>query len=268
MIVKFNFLLVFATNLFGILLFTWPLYINPDNAPLRDLSDATWISLALSLIALVVITSSISAKLMDSKTVALVAVLVALIAALRLLGAGAIGLEPMWFLLILAARAFGVEIGYAIAVVSMIVSAIITGGIGPWLTFQILAASWMALGVKIIPKGFKGVPEIAALSSYGVIAALGYGALMDMQLWPWLLGTDTQLSYQPGAAVIENLTRFFTFHLATAMAWDIPRAILTALLIAITGRTILIALRRANARMTAISSWQIASERVKVQREV
>jgi energy-coupling factor transport system substrate-specific component len=82
-----------------------------------------------------------------------------------------------------------------------------------------------------------------------IVAGLSFGFLMDLQLWPWLLGTDTTISFVPGAAVAENLSRFITFHFLTAMAWDIPRSILTAALIAITGAPILNALRRAQRRV-------------------
>lgn len=262
-----NYSLIAITNFFGVILISWPLFIS-DNAPLlRNLSNATWLSLGLSIFAVAILFSNISAKLLDSKTVALVAVLVALIAALRLLGAGAIGLEPMWFLLIIAARALGIELGYVIAIVAMTLSALITGGIGPWLPFQILIASWIALGVAVIPSNLTGKLEILTLSFYGFCVGLLYGALMDLQLWPWILGTDTQLSYQPGAAVSENLARFLTFHFATALAWDLPRAILNSLLIALTGSSVLFALRRANSRMSAVAQWRQINERAKAQTE-
>ena len=77
-----------------------------------------------------------------------------------------------------------------------------------------------------------------------VISGMAFGFLMDLQLWPWLLGGDTQISFLPGAGIEENLSRFLTFHLLTAMAWDIPRSILTAALVALTGAPILNALRR------------------------
>jgi energy-coupling factor transport system substrate-specific component len=68
---------------------------------------------------------------------------------------------------------------------------------------------------------------------------------MDLQFWPWVLGSSTQLSYIPGGALSENFSRFITFHFASSMAWDIPRAILTSVLIAMTATPFLRALRRA-----------------------
>ena len=67
---------------------------------------------------------------------------------------------------------------------------------------------------------------------------------MDLQFWPWVLGSNTQLSYIPGGALSENLSRFITFHFASSMAWDIPRAFLTSVLIVATATPFLQALRR------------------------
>ena len=67
---------------------------------------------------------------------------------------------------------------------------------------------------------------------------------MDLQFWPWVLGSNTQLSYIPGGALSENLSRFVAFHFASSMAWDIPRAILTSILIVLTATPFLRALRR------------------------
>lgn len=241
-----------ATNLLGLALFAWPLVLPADVVILSDLRDATWLAAAIAAVAVIMIAAQISARLLDSKSVAIVAILVALIAALRLMGAGAVGLEPMWFLLILAARAFGSQLGYAIALLSMLVSALFTGGVGPWLPFQIFAAGWVAIGVALIPKTLPLKFEVVALALYGALAAFLFGFLMDLQLWPWLLGTDTQLSFQSGASVAENLGRFITFHFASALAWDLPRALLTFSLILLTGQAVLNALRRAKHRL----GWQ------------
>ena len=97
---------------------------------------------------------------------------------------------------------------------------------------------------------------------FGVFAAGAFGILMDLQFWPWALGSNTQLSYIPGGSIAENLSRFITFHFASAMAWDIPRAIFTSVLIAFTGPSVLSALRRTYTR-AAFLTPVVFSERVK-----
>jgi energy-coupling factor transport system substrate-specific component len=174
--------------------------------------------------------------------------LAAIIAALRPLGAGAVGIEPMWFILILSARVFGPSFGFLLGVISMFASALLTGGMGPWLGYQIFAAAWVGMLAGFLPKKVSPKLEIFMLAIYGVIASMLFGILMDLQFWPWTLGTGTQLSYIPGGMFSENLSRFFTFHFLTAMAWDVPRAIFTASLILVTGRSILSALHRTHTR--------------------
>jgi energy-coupling factor transport system substrate-specific component len=99
-----------------------------------------------------------------------------------------------------------------------------------------------------LPKKLQGRAEIILLATFGAFASMLFGILMDLQFWPWTLGTGTQLSYIPGGPITENIYRFFSFHFLTAMAWDIPRAIFTSTLILITGRSILSALNRTHTR--------------------
>jgi energy-coupling factor transport system substrate-specific component len=48
--------------------------------------------------------------------------------------------------------------------------------------------------------------------------------------------------------VTANLGRFVAFDLATSLGFDVPRAVTTAVLVAVTGRPVLLALRRAARR--------------------
>ena len=81
---------------------------------------------------------------------------------------------------------------------------------------------------------------------------------MDLQLWPWLTGIDTQLSFLDGAAITTNAGRFILFHFATSLAWDIPRAVLTSTLILLTGRAVLVTLRRTMTRLNVRAMEQAA----------
>jgi energy-coupling factor transport system substrate-specific component len=85
---------------------------------------------------------------------------------------------------------------------------------------------------------------------------------MDLQFWPWTLGGDTQLSYRAGAALSTNFAHFISYHFLSSMAWDIPRAIFTATLIAMTGKPVLHTLRRAHTRAAFMTPIEF-NERVK-----
>lgn len=241
------------TSAVSFVAFTWPLYL-PENILGYSLTqDKYWIFLALVPISLLLLGLEINKGVLDIKSIALLAVLAAIAAALRQIGAGAVGIEPMWFIIILASRVFGPTFGFALGSIGMTLSALITGGIGPWLPFQIIAASWIGLLAGSLPNKLRGRIEIALLMVVALVSGMTFGFLMDLQMWPWLLGTDTSLSFIPGDSIEANLDRFIAFHFLTAMAWDIPRSLLTAILIGVTGAPILGALRRTERRAFFIS---------------
>lgn len=250
-------------SLVSLLAFTWPLYLPESAFGLSMTQDRYWVFFLIIPLALFFLGLEINRGKIEMSALALLAVLAALAAALRQIGAGAVGIEPMWFLVILAARVFGATFGFSLGAIAMALSALLTGGIGPWLPFQIMAASWIGLLAGSLPQRLRGRLEIAMLMVIALVAGMSFGFLMDLQLWPWLLGTETAISFVPGAGVEENLTRFVRFHFLTAMAWDIPRSILTATLIAITGAPILNALRRAQKRVVFLDDL---SERAKAQK--
>jgi energy-coupling factor transport system substrate-specific component len=254
---------IVLVSLVSLLAFTWPLYLPESAFGLSMTQDRYWVFFLIIPLALFFLGLEINRGKIEISALALLAVLAALAAALRQIGAGAVGIEPMWFLVILAARVFGATFGFSLGAIAMALSALLTGGIGPWLPFQIMAASWIGLLAGSLPQRVRGRLEIAMLMVIALVAGMSFGFLMDLQLWPWLLGTETSISFVPGAGVEENLSRFVRFHFLTAMAWDIPRSILTATLIAITGAPIINALRRAQKKVVFLDDL---SERAKAQK--
>lgn len=261
-------------SLFG---FLWPFIIDA-HTNFHHLNNQIFFLLAVPL-ALALLITEISNKRLDAKSVALLGVLSALTAALRPMGAGAAGIEPMWFVLILGARVFGPSFGFVLGILSMFVSAFLTGGFGPWLAYQMFAAGWIGLAAGALPQKFgkhliRGRNEILLLISFGVFAAFLFGFLMDLQFWPWALGANTQISYSPSASIGTNFHHFVIYHFASSMAWDVPRAILTALLTILTAPAILFALRRTQRKAAFVtpiefkSAKEFAIERGRVEREV
>lgn len=256
--------------------FLWPFFLNAHSSA-HHLNNLIF-SLVGVPVALAVLIIEISNQHLDAKSVALLGVLAALIAALRPMGAGAVGIEPMWFILILSARVFGPAFGFTLGILAMFVSAMITGGFGPWLAYQMFAAGWVGLCAGLLPQKIgrfrvRGKPEVVLLALFGIFASMFFGLLMDLQFWPWALGSHTQLSYLPGASIAVNAHRFIIYHFASSMAWDIPRAFITSLLTILTGPAILFAMRRTKRRaafLTPIEFREIRqdlSERGMEQRE-
>lgn len=238
--------LLFPITLLG---FIWPFLVSS-----KEIADwASWFFLASSTVTILLLVSLVASDDLGSKNVAFLGILSALVAALRPLGIGAIGIEPMWFALILSARVMGPTFGFLLGALSMLLSALLTGGIGPWLGYQVFAAAIIGFGVGVVPKKVRGKLEISLLALYGVIAAEVFGIMMDLQFWPWALGSSTELSYLAGAPISENLNRFFSYHFLSALAWDIPRAVITMVLIVLAGKPALNALRRARHRAAFVT---------------
>jgi len=228
------------TSLIALAGFLWPFFY---------VGNLHWIFVIAIAASAFLLISEVGIGSIDAKSIALLGVMSAFITLLRPLGAGAAGLEPIWFALIIAARVFGPSWGFLLGITSMTTSALLTGGVGPWLAYQVFAAGWIGLLAGSLPQKFagkliRGATEKFLLIIVGIFAAFAFGILMDLQFWPWVLGSNTQLSYIPGGALSENVSRFITFHFASSMAWDIPRAILTSTLIAVTATPFLSALRR------------------------
>jgi energy-coupling factor transport system substrate-specific component len=237
---------LFLATLVGIGAFGWPLLAAPASA-LAGVREAPLLFALLLPVILAVVLAELGDGGIDAKTIAMLGVLTAVGAALRVLGTGIAGIEPMFFLLVLAGRAYGPGFGFALGATTMFASAIATAGIGPWLPFQMLAAGWVGAGAGLLPRA-SGRAELVLLAAYGAVAGLVYGLALNLSFWPFALGGETAISFVPGDPVGDNLRRFLGFSLLTSLGFDVPRALLTATLVLVTGTPLLRALRRAHRR--------------------
>ncbi len=230
----------------GLIAFGWPLIVDPGSGIAHG-ADAPFVFALLLPLLLAVVLAEIAEGGLDVKAVALLGVLSAVGAVLRPLGAGSAGIELVFFLLVLAGRVFGPGFGFVLGSTTLFASALITGGVGPWLPSRMPGAARVALEAGLLPRA-RGRREIALLAAYGAVAGLAYGWLLNFSFWPFAVGTGTGLSFIPGAPAWENLHRFALFSLATSLGWDLGRALTNAVLIAVTGAAVLGALRRASRR--------------------
>ena len=229
----------------GLTVFVWPLLASPRPDAAGHTTDAPLIFVLTLPVLVLVVLAEVSAGGIDAKALAMLGVLSAVNAALRPLGAGIAGIETVFFLLVLAGRVFGPGFGFVLGSTSLFASALLTAGVGPWLPFQKLAASWVGLGAGLLPRA-RGRAEIALLAGYGVLAAYAYGLLMNLSYWPYATGPGTELSYLAGAPILDNLHRFLVFSVVTSTAgWDTGRALTNLVAIVLVGPAVLVALRRA-----------------------
>lgn len=247
---------IIVASLVGIVAFGWPFLAAPQSSLVAHAHDAPLIFAIFLPVILLVVLAQFADGAMDAKSVALLGVLAAVITALRPLGAGVAGIEPIWAILILGGFALGPGFGFVLGAVSLLASAMITGGIGPWLPFQMIAAAWIGLGAGILGR----LPfmrtlanrhpwrEIAVVAGYSALAAIAYGFALNLWFWPFTVDLAPQIAFTPGAPVTENLVAWMRFNLITSLGFDLPRALLAAGLVFVAGRGIVIALRRASRR--------------------
>ncbi len=243
----------------GVVAFGWPLLADADSG-LAHSADAPWLFAALLPLLVAVVVATIADTGMDAKAVAMLGVLAAVGAALRPLGAGTAGLEPMFFLMVISGRVLGPGFGFVLGSVTMFASALLTGGVGPWMPFQMLSMGWFTMGAGLLPGAdrLRGRAEVLMLGVYGALAAFAYGTVMNLQGWTYIGGLSSGVSFHPGDPVHDNLVRFLAYCAATSVGWDLGRASLTLVLTLTVGSTVLKALRRATRR--AAFDAQVAFE--------
>jgi energy-coupling factor transport system substrate-specific component len=239
--------LVSATGAAG---FGWPLFAGPGSQVSAHAQDAPWLFAGLLVLLVAVVAASISESGLGPKAVAMLGVLAATGAALRPIGAGTAGIEPMFFLMVLSGRVLGPGFGFVLGSVTMFASALLTGGVGPWMPFQMLAMGWFTMGAGLLPgqDRLRGRWELLMLAAYGFFAAFAYGTVMNLAGWPFMDALASNVAFDPHAAVPANLARFLAYCLATSLGWDLGRAVVTVALTLLIGGTLLKALRRATRR--------------------
>jgi energy-coupling factor transport system substrate-specific component len=239
-----------AVSVVGVGAFVWPLVLSFGPAQRGHAVDAPWIFLLVLPLLLLVLAAEIADGGIDAKAIAMLGVLAGVAAILRPVTGGVSGVQLMFFVLIPAGRVFGAGFGFVLGALAMFASAVITGGGGPWLPFQMLAAGWIGLGAGLLPRA-RGRGELALLAGYGLVAGIAYGFVLNLWFWPFGAtgtGLSASVTFSPDASITENLARWIRFSLTTSLGFDVPRGIATAVAILALGRPLLLSLRRAARR--------------------
>ena len=235
---------VAVVGIVGLVAFTWPFFVTGDVA--RDHgNDAPWLFAVLLGLLAVVCLAEVTAGRLDAKTIAVLGVAAAAGGGLRLLSAGTAGLEPMFFVVIVAGRVLGPGVGFVSGALAVTTGALLTGGVGPWLPFQMICAGGIGLGAGLLPARAGGRAERWVLAAYALVTGLAFGLFMNLWFWPFL-GTNAPsgMGFVPGAPLSENLAHYGLFYLATSLAWDLPRGVLNAALVLLAGPALLRVFRR------------------------
>jgi energy-coupling factor transport system substrate-specific component len=237
----FTNLVVFALGFLSLL--------SPFIIPQASDSSATFptiISLMIVLCLLVVF-YEIQISILDSKIIAFLGVLIAINAGLRFLEnavPGPAGFSPTFFLIILTGYYFGSRIGFLMGAMTMLVSGLITGGVGPWLPGQMITAGWVGQSASLIGSLNKTLSwrekpiEIIILALFSAFWGMLYGAIMNLWFWPFI-GTAPDQSWSQSAGLWQNIQRYTAYYLATSFVWDITRSVGNVLMMSLLTRTVL-----------------------------
>jgi energy-coupling factor transport system substrate-specific component len=238
-------LTVTMASFLGFVAFLWPFVIDPGKVG-SNVAPPLMFGLLLVLV-LAVILAEISSGGIDSKALAMLGVLSAVNAALRPLGAGTAGIETVFFLLVLAGRVFGPGFGFALGCTSLFASALITGGVGPWLPYQMFGAAWVGLFAGLLPP-LRGKAEVLMLAAYGACSGFFFGFMLNLSFWPFSVDPNSSIAYVPGASFTEQWHRYLVFDITTSLGWDTGRAVTNFICLLVAGPAILATFRRASRR--------------------
>jgi len=198
-------------------------------------------------LCLFIIVFEAQSSVLDSKMIAFLGVLIAINAGIRFLEnaiPGPAGFSPTFFLIILAGYFFGGRIGFLMGAMTMFVSGLITGGVGPWLPGQMITAGWVGQSAALLKHlvdrlNWKDTRmEIFLLAAFGAGWGLLYGAIMNLWFWPFLAASPG-LNWTQTAGLNQNLQRYAAYYLATSAVWDVTRAIGNVLVISIMSKPVL-----------------------------
>jgi energy-coupling factor transport system substrate-specific component len=181
-----------------------------------------------------------------SRTTALLGVVVALDAALRLVPS-LLGASPIFVLIILVGYVFGSAFGFTMGALTLLLSAIVTAGIGPWLPFQMICAAWIGAGAGLLPMSTRPGMQRRILGGYGALVGLLFGALMNLYSWPFAAPgaeIDQSLYWVPGLSAADTLERYWRFYLITSLVHDATRAAATSALLIVAGPPLVRLLQR------------------------
>ncbi|MCX2970868.1 MULTISPECIES: ECF transporter S component [Streptomyces] len=226
----------------GLLAFFWPFLVAPG--AFASHYAPPLIFGVLLLLVLSVVISEIAEGGINSKALAMLGVLSAVNAALRPLGAGTAGIETVFFLLVLAGRVYGAGFGFVLGCTSLFASALITGGVGPWMPYQMFGCAFVGMLAGLLPRA-TGRREVLLLAGYGSLSGYLFGFLLNLSFWPFSLDPGSSIAYLPGLPFTEQWQRYLAFDVATSLGWDTGRAVTTFVCVLVAGPAVLTVLRRA-----------------------
>ena len=234
-------LLLPLVSLAALLAFTWPLWTSMSGIS-AELGGVLSVlaAIGLALAALFVF----DGELLGPKQLAMLSLLAALGASLRVATGGTGGFELVFVAVILGGSVFGIRFGFLLGLLTIALSSLFFGGFGPWTAYQMFATGWVGAGAGWVGKRFPA--NNLALACYAVVSSYLFGLAMNLWFWPFATGPQSSISFDAAAGVTQNLASFLSYSLVSStLTWDTVRAVSVAIVIAVFGTALRRTLERA-----------------------
>ena len=240
-------IIMVAASGLGLAAFLYP-FFQPSvesTGMMAHANDAPLLFVLLLIACLAVIFASMTSQQLTSKFIAVLGILTAVSAVLRALP-GPAGFSAIFILPILAGYCYGPTFGFLLGSLAILVSALIGGGVGPWMPYQMFATGWVGMLSGWLPEFRRHRRwEVVMLTAWGWMVGLLFGAIMYVWFWPFLAGgAQAGQGWQPGMSVWSTLRNYLAFYLATSLWWDVGRAAGNAALLTLVAFPVLRVLRR------------------------
>lgn len=250
-------LVVLVATIVGLLGFLWP-FLLPVAVRSGDADGGRAAPFLLAIVTglclLAMLAQLGNGAVRPARVVALLGVLVAVNASLRLVPAF-LGASPVFVLIVLVGAVFGGAIGFQMGALTILVSSLLIGGIGPWLPYQVLGAGWVGMSAALVPRDIRPRARLLLLAGFGVVWGLLYGALLNLSFWPFTApgaSAHPGLAWTPDLSLPQTVSTYLRFYLITSLPYDLTRSAANALLILTLGGPVLRLLERYRTRFT----WQ------------
>ena len=216
--------------LIGVGVFLYPIILpasslitGPQTGDFQQTQALTMVLLTLTIGVLLL---EVQGQATSAKMVAALGLLIAATSVLRFLEVaipGPGGFSPIFVPIIIAGYVFGARFGFLMGALTMFVSALLTGGIGPWLPYQMFTTGWVGLTAGLLPQLKNPYAQLAMLAVFAFVWGILYGFIMNLYYWPFLSGGVTE-GLQSAQGVGTTLVNYGAFYLTTSFIWDLTRA--------------------------------------------
>lgn len=171
------------------------------------------IYLAIAVFSLIPFFLTFERRLPQARELVLIAVITAIAVASRMVFAWVPSFKPVAAIIIIAAIAFGKEVGFMIGALTALLSNIYFGQ-GPWTPFQMFGWGFVGLAAGMLRKTFI-MKNLIFLTIFAIFAGLLYSLILDIQT---MLLIDKSFNFGRYLAIIASSFPFtLTYMISNAI---------------------------------------------------